>query len=317
IFYKMHGTVPDDIDYINDTPTVQEYKKLKRVMKIMVKFYEGGSATKLQQAEHFESELKKVTDDEAMVLAQLESLKTFPLHPKRREYEEELTEEIEKLQSHKKKFAVKADEFRRLHVWSNGIVDVTKWLEEGLDDYCVNHLKMDLGITVTAPEKLTREQYIYFKEGLDEITYNLQESQDFFCASLDGRLRQYHGIEKSMIEAQIETVKKFDAENPRQQHIVAELEADLQYVITNMTEDPSSLAKRKRMLEMHSDFFKVLRWYKDKMKVLGDEYGIVDQDKRSEEEKIKSAMSTQVEFMSNLTPENTPELEALKKMHLE
>eukprot|EP01132_Coremiostelium_polycephalum_P005022 gene5022-6251_t len=312
----MHGMVPDDIDYINDTPTIQEYKKLKRVMKIMVKFYEGGSSTKLEQAEYYETELVKVTTDESMILAQLESLKTFPIHPKRREYEEELNEELEKLVSMKKKFTNKAQEYRKLHVWSNGIVDVTKWLENGLDDYCVNHLKLDLGITVVPPQKLTREEYKQYKEGLDEITYNLQESQDFFCASLDGRLKQYHQIEKDIINAQIEVIKKFSEQIPRQQHILSELEADLQYVQGNMGEDPSALTKRKRMLEMHTDFFKVLRWYREKMKALGDEYGIVDQDKRTEAEKIKSAMSTQVEFMSNLSPEQTEEVAELHRLHL-
>ncbi|EGG22646.1 hypothetical protein DFA_04776 [Cavenderia fasciculata] len=312
----MHGMVPDDIDYINDTPTIQEYKKLKRVMKIMTQFYVGGSATKLEQAEYFEGELQKVQMDEAQITAQLESLKTFALHPKRREYEEELNEELEKLFLLKKKFTTKSDEFRKLHIWSNGIVDVTKWLENGLDDYCVNHLQMELGKTVDAPAKLSKEEFSKYKEGLDEITYNLQESQDFFMASLDGRLRQYHIIEKEMIEAQIKVMSQFPPMIPRTSHIISELEADLEYVTKNMGEDPSAIAKRKKMLEMHSDFFKVLRWYKDKMKVLGDEYGIVDQDKRSEEEKIKNAMSTQVEFMSNLTPENTPELQELKNLHL-
>ncbi|KYQ90533.1 hypothetical protein DLAC_09158 [Tieghemostelium lacteum] len=314
----MHGAlVPDDIDYINDTPTVQEYKKLKRVMKIMVKFYEGGSATKLQQAEYFEAELKKVQTDESMIKEQLDVLKTFPIHPKRREYEEELQEELEKLLIMKKKFTTKADEYRKLYVWSNGIVEVTQWLENGLDDYCVNHLKMDInGLKVEPQEKLSKERYAAFKEGLDEITYNLQESQDFFCASLDGRLRQYHQMEKDIVQSQLNVLKKYSEEVPRQQHVSYELQQDLEYVEKNMTEDPSAIAKRKRMLEMHTDFFKVLRWYREKMKALGDEYGIQDQDKRSEEEKIKSAMSTQVEFMSNLTPENTPELQELKKLHL-
>ncbi|KAM9984202.1 hypothetical protein ACTFIZ_003890 [Dictyostelium cf. discoideum] len=313
----MHGILPaDDIDYINDTPTIQEYKKLKRVMKIMTNFYVGGSATKLQQAEYFEEELKKVTTDQNMIEAQLNAMKKFPIHPKRREYEEELQEENDKLVSMKKKFSNKAEEYRKLYVWSNGIVQVTKWLEDGLDDYCVNHLKMDLGFEVTPNEPLSKEKYNAYKEGLDEITYNLQESQDFFSASLDGRLRQYHRMEKEIIEAQIEAVKTFPEDNPRRSHIIAELEQDLEYVSKNMVEDPSAMAKRVRMLEMHSDFFKVLRWYREKMKALGDEYGIVDSDKRTEEEKIKSAMSTQVEFMTNFTPENTPELEELKKLNL-
>ncbi|EGC33301.1 hypothetical protein DICPUDRAFT_36934 [Dictyostelium purpureum] len=313
----MHGILPeDDIDYINDTPTVQEYKKLRRVMKIMTNFYVGGSKTKLEQAEFFEEELQKVTLDEDMINAQLEAFKSFPIHPKRRDYEIELNEELEKLLALKKKFTTKADEYRKLHIWSNGIVKVTKWLEAGLDDYCVNHLKMDLGFQVQPKPELGKEEYKSYKEGLDEITYNLQESQDFFCASLDGRLRQYHQMEKDIIVSQIESIKKFPEDSPRRAHILSELEADLEYVSKNMTEDPSSLAKRKRMLEMHSDFFKVLRWYREKMKVLGDEYGFVDDDKRTEEEKIKSAMSNQVEFMTNFKAEESPEIEELKKLNL-
>ncbi|KAF2069104.1 hypothetical protein CYY_009576 [Polysphondylium violaceum] len=314
----MHGPmVPDDIDYINDTPTIQEYKKLKRVMKIMTNFYVGGTSTKLEQAEFNEESVAKITENEEMIQAQLDSLKTFPIHPKRREYETELNEEKERLAFEKKKYVNKAAEFRSLYEWSGGIVKVTKWLEDGLDDYCVNHLKMDLGFEVTPRPQLSREEYSSFKQGLDEITYNLQESQDFFSASLDGRLRQYHTIEKNLILAQIETVTKFPEENPRRAQILFELEQDLEYVSKNMVEDPASMAKRKKMLEMHSDFFKVLRWYREKMKALGDEYGIVDPDKRSDEEKIKSAMSSQVDFMANLTPENTPELEELKKLNLE
>jgi len=309
--------VPDDIDYINDTPTIQEYKKLKRVMKIMTNFYVGGSQTKLEQAEFNEDSVNKITENEDMINAQLNSLKTFPIHPKRREYETELTEELEKLVHEKKKYSKKGTEFRQLYEWSNGIVKVTKWLEDGLDDYCVNHLKMDLGFEVTPRPQLSKEDYSSYKQGLDEITYNLQESQDFFSASLDGRLRQYHTIEKNLIIAQIETLSKFPEANPRRAQILFEMEQDLEYVTKNMVEDPAAMAKRQKMLDMHSDFFKVLRWYREKMKALGDEYGIVDQDKRSDEEKIKGAMSSQVEFMANLTPENTPELEELKKLNLE
>jgi hypothetical protein len=48
------------------------------------------------------------------------------------------------------------------------------------------------------------DEYRAYAKALDEITYNLQESQDFFDASLDGRLKNYHQLEKCMIEAQLQ-----------------------------------------------------------------------------------------------------------------
>lgn len=51
---------PELTDDINDTPTVLEYKKLKRVMRIMIKFYEDGSQSKLDQADDQDYELQKV-----------------------------------------------------------------------------------------------------------------------------------------------------------------------------------------------------------------------------------------------------------------
>jgi hypothetical protein len=52
--------------------------------------------------------------------------------------------------------------------------------------------------------KITVDEYRAYSKALDEITYNLQESQDFFDASLDGRLKNYHQLEKCMIEAQLQ-----------------------------------------------------------------------------------------------------------------
>jgi hypothetical protein len=57
-------------------------------------------------------------------------------------------------------------------------------------------------------------------KGLDEITFNLQESQDFFEASLDGRLKRFHQIEKCMLEAQLQAIRKFPADNDRRKYVV-------------------------------------------------------------------------------------------------
>lgn len=59
------------------------------------------------------------------------------------------------------------------------------------------------------PIKLTPAEYLLYKGGLEEVTYNLQESQDFFDASLDGRLNKYHEIEKNLIEAQLAVCPTF------------------------------------------------------------------------------------------------------------
>lgn len=125
-------------------------------------------------------------------------------------------------------------------------MDVTQWLSDGLDDYCVNFLKMELGVEpkpLQKPTKDTFEKYkvwkqanifrlllIFFyiiiislKQGLEEVHLNLTESQgmclkeakhekylrcitDFFQASLDGRLKKYHQIEKVTLTTTVSIV---------------------------------------------------------------------------------------------------------------
>jgi hypothetical protein len=269
---------PDETDDTNDTPTVLEYKKLKRVMRIMIKFYEDGSQAKLDQAEDTDYELQKVETDLKMVEAQIEALKPFPIHPKRTEYEAELVEERGALINARNKFQARVKEFRGLYVWSLGIVDATKWLAQGLDDYCVNHLKLDLTIKPEPLEKPSAELYKKYKKGLDEITENLHESQDFFQASLDGRLRKYHQIEKDIIEAQLKVLAEFPPINPRQQHIEQELKKDLDFVTENMKESPAGNARKERMLSMHKDFVTVLSWFKNKLSDFAAELGITEED---------------------------------------
>jgi len=272
----QHGAMfgPEDAENPNDTPTVAEYKKLKRVMKIMIKFYEDGSNAKLDQAKDMAYELQKVETDLKMVEKQLEVIKTFPIHPKRAEYEKELTEEHEKLKKTQENFTANVKQFYNLYNWSLGIVDVCNWLAAGLDDYCVNHLKMDLDIIPKPLARPTKETFDKYKQGLEEVHLNLTESQDFFQASLDGRLKKYHEIEKEIIEAQIKALADFPPMNERKTHWDAELEKDLEFVKENMKETPQSTHKRERMLTMHRDFVDTLSWFKSKLDSFAVELGI-------------------------------------------
>jgi hypothetical protein len=266
----------------NDTPTIAEYKKLKRIMRIMIKFYEDGSQAKLDQANDMAFELEKVETDLKMVDKQLEVLKTFPVHPKRTSYEKELFEEQEKLQKLQKDFSEKVTNFKNLYHWSMGIVDVTNWLAAGLDDYCVNFLKMDLDIVPKPLVRPTKETFEKYKQGLEEVHLNLDESQDFFQASLDGRLRKYHQIEKEIIEAQIKAMADFPPINPRKAHWDEELQKDLEFVEENMKETPQAMTKRERMLTMHRDFVNTLSWFKTKLDTFAVELGIEQGEAKKE-----------------------------------
>jgi hypothetical protein len=180
-------------------------------------------------------------------------------------------EKLKKLQAD---FSTKLADFKALHKWSLGIVDVTKWLAAGLDDYCVNHLKMDLDIVPTPLERPTKETFDKYKQGLDEVHTNLSESQDFFQASLDGRLKKYHTIEKEIIQAQLKALEEFPPMNPRKAHWDEELQKDLEFVTENMTENPASNQKRERMLSMHRDFVNTLSWFKGRLDTFAKELGV-------------------------------------------
>lgn len=140
-----------------------------------------------------------------------------------------------------------------------------------LDDYCAKNLDLPAKLkdkVQPVPELSADEAKRYFK-GLDEITYNLQESQDFFQASVDGRLTKYHNVEKQIIEAQMEALKQFPEDSPRRLYVEGELQKDLAYVENNMKETPEGTRRREKMLKNHAEFCKVLKYYKDKLKVLG------------------------------------------------
>lgn len=146
---------------------------------------------------------------------------------------------------------------------------ICEWLELNLEDYCINHLKLNLNKEVKPVPPLSEEKAKQYSRGLAEITYNLAESQDFFQASIDGRLLKYHNIEKEIIEAQLEVMNNYSENNPRRVYIESELLKDLEYVQGNMQVDAEALKRRQKMLINHQEYFKVLKFHKDKLNVFG------------------------------------------------
>eukprot|EP01117_Protostelium_nocturnum_P017035 TRINITY_DN685_c0_g1_i2.p1 TRINITY_DN685_c0_g1~~TRINITY_DN685_c0_g1_i2.p1 ORF type:complete len:327 (-),score=76.01 TRINITY_DN685_c0_g1_i2:241-1221(-) len=261
-------------DEIGQVPSVVEYRKLKKVMAMITKFYRDGSEKKKGNYDSMVENLERLDGDKKMCKEQLETLdskRVFSVHPKAKEYRTNLQEELENLEKQREQFIAKKEEYFELYEWSKTIVKVCEWLDLVLDDYCDKNLELPESMKKKVKEvpELPKEiASIYFK-GLDEITYNLQESQDFFQASVDGRLNKYHGIEKDLIEAQLEVLQKYPEDSPRRMYIENELQKDLEYVKGNMVEDPSGLRRRQKMLKNHAEFCKVLKYYKEKLRHLG------------------------------------------------
>jgi len=259
----------------NDTPSVSEYKRLRRVMSMITKFYKDGSDMKKSNWETMSTELAKLEVDKQMCQNQLDALNVpqFRGHPKQKEYKKSLEEELQGLKTQKENLEKKQKDHFDLFQWSKSIVKVCLWLELNLDDYATK--KMDLPDkflqNVKPVPELTPEEIEDFKKGLDEITYNLHESQDFFQASVDGRLNKYHNIEKQLIEAQLEVMKKYPEENPRRQFIQDELQRDLEYVQGNMQETPESIRRKQKMLQSHQEYLQVLKFHREKLHVLPDD----------------------------------------------
>jgi DNA repair ATPase RecN len=117
--------------------SVQEYKKLQRIMTVMIRFYKRGSDSKSKQLEQLREEMSKLETDEKMIQEQLKVLEEFPpIHPKRGEYEAQLEEELERLQNQKKLFKPQEDNFSQLYEWSLKIVATVEWLGKQLEAYC-------------------------------------------------------------------------------------------------------------------------------------------------------------------------------------
>lgn len=168
-------------------PSEAEYRKLGRIMVIMIRFYERGSGTKKAEYERLLADLDRLAEDEKMIQEQIDCLQNFPpIHPKRGEYESNLEEELEALRAARERVRPQIEHWKELYEWSLKIVDTVNWLGKQLEEYSNHAFKTELKVN---PEhsKLTVDLFRIYKRGLDEITYNLQESQDFFDASLDGR----------------------------------------------------------------------------------------------------------------------------------
>jgi hypothetical protein len=177
---------------ISLNPSEAEYRKLGRIMVIMIRFYEKGSATKKAEYERVIADLARLADDEKMILAQIECLQNFPpIHPKRGEYESNLEDELVQLKAARERVAPQIQHWKELYEWSLKIVETVNWLGKQLEEYSNESFKTELKVD---PEnsKLTVDLFRIYKRGLDEITYNLQESQDFFDASIDGRYENRH-----------------------------------------------------------------------------------------------------------------------------
>jgi len=255
-----------------ETPSIQEYKKLKRVMSMITQFYRNGTRAKQENYETLSHELQKLEGDEKMVRDQIEALEkkpSFQRHPKRKEYLRNLEEELAGLLKQKETFLVKQKQALELAEWSKVIVQVCEWLELNLDDYCINQLQLPIKRETKSVPQLTEKQAKQYSKGLAEITYNLAESQDFFQASLDGRLNKYHNIEKEIIEAQLEVIRKYPEDSPRRLYVESELLRDLEYVQSNMNVDEEALKRREKMLLNHQEYYKVLKFHKDKLKAFG------------------------------------------------
>ncbi|PRP84297.1 hypothetical protein PROFUN_07598 [Planoprotostelium fungivorum] len=254
-------------DEIGTVPSVKEYKKLQT-------FYRDGSTKKKENYDTMTETISKLDVDYNMCqdqLAALDSKPVYKMHPKAKEYRTALTTELENLVKEKKKFQAQQEEFFGLYEWSKMIVEICEWLELVLDDYASKNLDLPpqmLAKVKPVPELPKEKAEDYFR-GLDEITYNLQESQDFFQASVDGRLNKYHAIEQDLIEAQIKAMQKYSQDSPRRQYIEGELFNDLEYVKSNMVENPEGNRRRQKMLKNHAEFCKVLKYYKEKLRELG------------------------------------------------
>jgi hypothetical protein len=249
-----------------DTMDEQNYKKLRKVMVQITQFYENGTNLKKGHYDQMTEEIKKLDVDKEMCQRQIEALestKAFAEHPKSKTYRAKLNADLENFDNQKQQFLKKQKEFYDLWQWSTVIVKVCLWLQNSLDIHC--NEKLGLKLTLEPLPELSPSDIESYSKGLDEITHNLQESQDFFKASVDGRLKQYHEVEKAIIEKQLEVLSHYDDDNSRRQYWEAELAADLQFVTENLSDDTERTDRRQKMLSNHAAFLAVLKYHKEKL----------------------------------------------------
>jgi len=244
----------------------ESYKKLRKVMDQITQFYENGTNMKKGHYEQATEEITKLDYDKDMCLKQMEVLsssKAIQEHPKSKGYVKKLENELEHFDNQRKEFEKKQKEYYDLWQWSTVIVKVCYWLQQSLDTHCNSKLSLELKLE-PLPE-LSESEVEQYSKGLDEISYNLQESQDFFKASVDGRLHQYHEVEQTMIEKQLEVLATFEEGNARRLHWEQELLGDLEFVRSNLQDGEEKSERRQKMLRNHAAFLAVLKFHKEKL----------------------------------------------------
>ena len=196
---------------------------------------------------------------------------SFVGHPKLKSYFSNLEEEKESLEQKRVILQQKLENYKELFEWSKTINQICEWLESNLADYVSQELPELKGkIKYTPVKQLTKEEIKIYSKGLDEIKHNLEESKDFFQASVDGRLQKFHEIEKNIIRSQLEVLKNYEENNPRRMAVEEELVKDLQYVEGNSKENPQVKQRRQKMLTLHKNYLHVLKYHTDKLNVLNE-----------------------------------------------
>jgi hypothetical protein len=272
-----------DSEFANEIPSVASYKKMRSIMQLITGFYRKGTETKRMQYESLEEDVKKVSFDIYQSEEQLKALKAeenikFRGHLKWKEYVQELEEEIQRLEKEKLEIVIKRDHYHKLSEWSKTIVQICEWLEYNLDDFALRNiaelpenLKKEANESLKHLKSLSDEEVEQYSKGLDEITHNLNESRDFFEASVDGRMNQYQKLHAEIIQCQLRILERFPKENnPRRDYIEANLQEDLEFIERQLRDAETSATKnrRERMLKMHKDFLQVLKFFTEKLHVL-------------------------------------------------
>lgn len=276
-------------------PSLKQYRKLKRVMSSITGFYANGTTKKKANYDAMVANLEMLEVDVKACQAQLAALDSHPGfrgHPKALQYRQFLEGELRTFDAKRVSMEAKKKEFYDLHVWSGVINQVCEWLEANLDSYALEVIPELRGKVEPRPvRQLSPDEVKQYSKGLDEISYNLQESQDFFQASVDGRLKLFHDIEKLIVRKQMETLMAAAPESERTQVLLSELAADYEHVAEQDDESEEALKRKEKMLRNHRAYLvrweggwkggkesmlthlcrqKVLRYHTEKLKVLTD-----------------------------------------------
>jgi len=75
-------------------------------------------------------------------------------------------------------------------------------------------------------------------------------------------------LKKALIEAQLNCVKAFTSDSPRKQHVLAELNKDHEHLKGQMAVTDDTIVRRKKMTEMHTEFFELLNWQRAQLNTM-------------------------------------------------